>query len=211
MLAAAFGLVAQALPASEASPTRWAVEAGYSHRFWESFSTDSDEQRAYQDRARNGWNLAGDVAVFPFPVPVGIGVAYSRFGRALTDPSIGFPDGTTGRMRDVYTLHYAGPALFYRQALPASFEAVASAGAGWLYYHNHHKAKDYPGVLEGNTWGLQGSLSLDYRPFRFLGVGLGARGVHGSLDALDYNAMRTPFPTLSLTRVDFFAGLRFYP
>ena len=80
-----------------------------------------------------------------------------------------------------------------------------------MYYHNQHEARDYPGVIEGVTLGMHGALSLDYWPFRFVGMGAGARFVHGDLDRLDYNAMRTPFPAISLTRLDLFAGLRFYP
>lgn len=114
-------------------------------------------------------------------------------------------------MRDVYSIHYAGPALFYRQPLPAALELVAQAGAGWLHYHNQHEARDYPGVIEGTTLGLHGGLSLDYRPLRFVGIGAGARFVYGDLERLDYNAMRTPFPSISLARMDLFAGLRFYP
>ena len=41
VLAAVLGLVAQALPAQEASPSRWSLEGGYSHRFFENSEGDA--------------------------------------------------------------------------------------------------------------------------------------------------------------------------
>ena len=67
VVAALVGLVAQALPALEAAPTRWALEAGYSRRFWEESATDSPDQRAYLDQARKGWHLGADVSAIEPP------------------------------------------------------------------------------------------------------------------------------------------------
>jgi hypothetical protein len=210
VLAAVFGLVAQALPAREASPTRWSLEAGYSRRFFEDAPGDTEEQREYQDGARAGGHLGADVSVYPLGGRLGLGVAYSRFKRTLND-SVLYPDLVRGSTRDVYAIHYVAPSVFYRQSLPASLELVAQAGAGWMYYHNQHEARFYPGVIEGVALGLHGGLSLDYRPFRFMGVGAGARFLYGELENVDYNAARTPLPAISLTRFDLFAGVRFYP
>ena len=193
------------------SPSRWSLDGGYSQRFWESSANDPQEQREYQERARNGWNLGGDVSVFPLGGRYGVGLTYARFRRALSDSSVLFPDGIPGSMKDVYTIHYAAPSVFARVPLPAAFEVVGQAGVGWMYYRNQHEARDYPGVIEGVALGMHAAVSVDYRPLPFVGVGIGARFLHGDLDALDYNGMRTPFPAVSLTRLDLFAGVRFYP
>jgi hypothetical protein len=210
ILAGVLGLVALELQALEHAPSRWTFDAGYSHRFFKAADNEIREQRLYQNRARDGWAFGGDVSVYPLE-SFGVGVTFSQFHHTLRDDDIAFPDETRGRMRDVYSMRYAGPAAFYRRRLPLDLELVAQAGAGWLFYHNQHEAKDYPGVLEGLALGLHGGLSLDYRPFRRIGVGLTARFIHGKLDGVDYNAMRIPLPELSLTRADVGVGVRFYP
>jgi hypothetical protein len=199
---------------SPPSPTRWAIDGGYGLRLWDASGVASQEQASYEEKAKRGWVLGGDVSVFPFaPIglkPVGIGVSYFRFMTTITDSDIGFGDGSRGESTDIYLIEFLGPSLSWRQKL-GRVAGIAQAGAGVLYYDNQHQASDFPGVLQSVAFGTYGALSVDYRILSWLGVGVTTRFLYGTLDNLDYNGIRVDVPSISLTRVDFAGGLRFYP
>jgi hypothetical protein len=213
LLAGLLVLAAQSLhgapgPALTPSPTRWAIDAGYGFRLWDA-SGGSSEQQAYEEKAKQGWVLGGDVAVFPLR-NFGIGFAYYRFLSSTSDDDYGFYDGTRGQSTDSYLIEYVGPSLYYKREF-SRITALAQLGAGVIYYDNQHEAEDFPGVLQGVEAGFFGSVSADYKIWHWFGIGLTTRVLYGKLDELDYNGINTPFPAVSLTRIDVAAGIRFYP
>jgi len=80
-----------------------------------------------------------------------------------------------------------------------------------FFYHNEAKAGAFPGVLEGTTLGLHASGAVDLMLTPRFALGFGARFLHGELSTFRYNAIETSTRPLSLSRVDFTAGVRFYP
>jgi hypothetical protein len=88
---------------------------------------------------------------------------------------------------------------------------VANTGAGLFFYRDESRQGTFPGVIEGNALGVHAGLSAEFRVWRWLALGVGVRALHGSLTDLRYNAIDVEYPPLSLTRVDFTSGLRFYP
>src|SRR5690606_26518273 len=88
---------------------------------------------------------------------------------------------------------------------------VTQAGAGMIFYRDESPTGQFPGVLEGRTWGVHAAASAEYKLLSWLGFGVGARMMYGSLKDIHYNAMNTPISPISLARLDLTAGLRFYP
>ena len=190
------------------SPTRWALDAGYGFRLWDTKST-TEERSDYEEKARFGWVLGGDVAVFPWR-HVGLGISYYRFMSETSTSDIGFGDGSRGESTDIYLIEFVGPSLYLKH----DFERVTGIlqlGGGVIYYDNQHQAEDFPGVLQSVAPGFHAILSADYRILPKLAVGLSARFLYGVLDEISYNGIEVPIPPISLTRVDLAAGLRFYP
>jgi hypothetical protein len=213
VLAVSFSLTARKSRAAEAfpyvpAPTRWAIDGGYGLRLWDANDADA-ENREYQEKARHGWLLGGDVAVFPLR-NFGLGFAYYRFLSSTTEEDYGFLDGTRGKSTDTYLIEYVGPSLYFKQDL-SRLVALAQLGAGVVYYDNQHQAKDFPGVLQGAVPGFFGSVSADYKLTRWFGLGITARALVGKIDKLAYNGIDLTLPPISLTRVDLSGGVRFYP
>ena len=192
------------------SRTRLSFDAGAGVRLWD-LSDRSVEERRYLEQSRTGFLMGLDIAVFPVE-RVGLGIAHARFYAAASDDDIAYRDMIRGPARDEFLVHYVAPALFLRRSVYGGRAAlVAQAGAGALIYRNESPRGPFPGVQEGLTPGVHAGLSADVRLSSWLGVGVGARFVHGSLDEVHYNAMETKVPEISLTRVDFLAGFRIYP
>jgi hypothetical protein len=196
-------LQAEAPPA----PTRWAIDAGYGVRIWD--ANGNPEQREYEEKAKRGWILSGDVAVFPFR-HFGAGFSYYRFHSSTTDDDLGFGDGSRGPAMDEYLIEYVGPSLYFKRDF-ARVTALVQAGAGVLYYDNQHEAPDFPGVLQGVEPGFFGSVGADYKLSRHFAVGATARLIYGSLDRISYNGLDVSVPPVSLSRFDLSAGIRYYP
>jgi hypothetical protein len=213
VLAVSFSLAARKSFAAEAfsyipAPTRWAIDGGYGLRLWDANSADP-ENREYQEKARKGWILGGDVAVFPLR-NFGIGFAYYRFLSSTTEKDYGFFDGTRGESTDTYLIEFVGPSLYFRHEL-SRVVALAQMGAGVVYYDNQHQAKDFPGVFQGAVPGFFGSVSADYKLTRWFGVGVTVRTLVGRIEELAYNGIDVTVDPISLTRVDLSGGIRFYP
>jgi hypothetical protein len=179
-------------------------------RLWD-LSGEGKESREYLEQARVGAFFGLDVSVYPWD-RYGLGILHSRFQASASDNDIGFPDSSRGKARDEYEVHFVSPSLFIRHPLAdGRLTLVSHAGLGLLFYRNESPAGKFPGILEGRTWGVQAGTSVDYRILPWLGAGLGIRVLYGALDEVHYNAMETSIPTVSLSRVDLMAGVRFYP
>lgn len=195
---------------SAPSLTRWAVDAALGVRLW-NVDDHSREAREYMEQARFGPAWALDVAAFPWR-RVGAGVSYSGFLAKANDDDIAFDNGARGAARDEYEIHYVAPAVYLSGPFAAGrAELVGQAGAGLIFYRDESPRGQFPGVQEGVTWGLHAAASVDYKVLSWLGVGIGARFLHGSLGEIHYNATTVPVSPISLTRVDVAAGVRFYP
>lgn len=207
-----FLLVIQSVTAREAltppSPTRWALDAGYGFRLWDA-TTTTDERQQYEEKARYGWLLGGDVAVFPWK-HVGLGVSYYRFMSETSDSDIGFGDGSRGESTDIYLIEFVGPSLYLKKDFNR-ITGLIQVGGGVIYYDNQHQAEDFPGVLQSVAPGYHAVLSADYRIHPKFAIGVSARILYGILDEVSYNGIEVPIPAISLTRADFAAGIRFYP
>lgn len=190
--------------------TRWALDGGVALRLWD-LSGEPAEQREYLEQSRIGSVLGVDVSVYPWE-RYGVGLTHSRFHATASDDDLAFPDNSRRPAKDDYTAHYVGPAFFVMHPMAGGRGAlVGQAGMGWLFYRNESPLGAFPGIWEGTTLGLQAAISGDYRVLPWFGVGAGARFIHGTLQNVRYNAMETSIPTLSLTRIDLTAGVRFYP
>jgi hypothetical protein len=212
LIVTAINILAEENSARAPSPTRWALDGGYGLRLWDA-SNGSSEQRAYEEKARQGWVLGGDVSVFPLK-NFGVGVAYHRVMTTITDDDIGFGDGSRGKSTDIYLIEFVGPCLYWKPPVfgrKSPWSGIVQVGGGVIYYDNQHQASDFPGVLQSVAPGYQAALSLDYRVWRWLSVGVTARVLYGTLDELAYNGIDIPVPPISLTRVDLAGGVRFYP
>ena len=190
--------------------TRWSFDAGIGTRLWD-LSGHEPEQRDYLEQARVGSVIGLDISVFPLE-RIGLGIAHARYYAAASDDDIAYHDMLRGSARDEYLIHYIAPALFLRQPfLQGRGALIGQAGVGMLIYRDDSPRGPFPGVQEGVTAGVHLSGSVDFRVLPWLGFGVGARFVHGTLDEVDYNAAATSVPEISLSRVDVLAGLRIYP
>ncbi|MCD6023881.1 MAG: hypothetical protein K0Q91_797 [Fibrobacteria bacterium] len=190
------------------APTRWAIDGGYGLRLWDADGTDPENQ-AYREKARHGWILGGDVAVFPLR-NFGVGMAYYRFLSSTTEKDYAFFDGTRGESKDTYLIEYVGPSLYFKRDL-SRVVALVQLGAGVIYYDNQHQAKDFPGVFQGAVPGYFGSVSADYKVTRWFGLGMTVRALLGRIEDLAYNGIDITLDPISLTRIDLSGGIRFYP
>lgn len=192
------------------SLTRWALDGGFGTRLW-NVSKHSPEERTYLQQARMGPAWAVDVSAFPWQ-RLGAGLAYSGFLAEARDDDIGYGNGSRGAARDHYEIHYVAPAAYWLTPFLAGRAVlVGQAGAGVVFYRNESPTGQFPGVLEGMTWGVHAAASADYKLRPWLGLGIGARLVYGSLRDIHYNAMSTSISPISLARFDVTAGVRFYP
>jgi len=190
--------------------SRWAFDAGFEARLWD-LSEYPAEERAYRRQAGVGSLTGVDISAWPWDA-FGFGVVHTRFHSSAQDDDIGFPDGSRGRAEDDYTIHYVAPSLYARKAVFADrAELVAHAGIGTMFYRNESPAGEFPGLLEGHTWGFHLGASVDYRFAERWAVGLGWRLHHGTIEDVHYNAMSTTVPGISLTRVGAALGVRYYP
>jgi hypothetical protein len=201
------GGAAEAFPYVPA-PTRWAIDGGYGLRVWDANGADP-ENGEYHEKARQGWILGGDVAVFPLR-NFGVGMAYYRFLSSTTEKDYAFFDGTRGESKDAYLIEYVGPSLYFKREFSRAW-ALAQLGAGVVYYDNQHQAKDFPGVFQGAVPGFFGSVSADYKLTRWFGLGMTVRMLVGRVEELAYNGIDVTVDPISLTRVDLSGGIRFYP
>jgi hypothetical protein len=209
VLAGALSIAPQLLAAEHVpSPTRWVLNAGYGLRLWDEGGV-TDEQRRYEEKAKRGLLLGGDVAVFPLE-NFGLGMSYYRFQSSTTDDDLAFYDGARGKSTDTYLIEYVGPALYYKRDF-SRFIGLVQAGAGVIYYDNQHEARDFPGVLQDAVPGFFGSLGADYKLASWFGVGLTARILYGKTNNLVYNGAPSGLSPISLTRIDMAGGIRFYP
>jgi hypothetical protein len=192
------------------SSTRWAFDGGLGIRLWD-LSGESAEQREYLQQGRVGSITGLDVSVYPWQ-PFGVGLVHAWFHATASEQNMLFADSSRGPARDVYEVHHVGPAFFIAHPLAGGrLTVVGQTGIGWLFYRNESKTGQFPGILEGHTWGLHAGASVDYRIAPWVGIGLGVRALYGTLDGVQYNVMETTIPPLSLSRFDFIAGIRFYP
>jgi hypothetical protein len=190
--------------------TRWAFDVGYEARLWDLSGYPAEEQE-YREQAGAGSVAGVDISAWPWGA-LGFGVVHTRFHAAAKDGDIGFPDGSRGPAEDDYTIHYVAPALYARRALFAErVELVAHAGIGTMFYRNESPTGEFPGLLEGHTWGAHMGASADYRFAERWAVGFGMRLHHGTIEDVHYNAMPITVPGISLTRVGATFGLRYYP
>jgi hypothetical protein len=193
-----------------AAPTRWALDVGSEARLWD-LSDYPAEERAYREQAGTGSLTGVDISAWPWK-SFGFGVVHTRFHANAHADSLGFPDGSRRRAEDDYTIHYVAPAVYARRAFFAErVELVAHAGVGTMFYRNESPTGEFPGLLEGHTWGAHVGASADYRFAARWGVGLGVRFHHGTIEDVHYNAMPTTVPGISLTRIGAAVGVRYYP
>ena len=196
------------------APTRWAIDAGYAYRLWESSSQATPAQRDYENRAKHGLILGGEVAAFPWE-HLGLGVVFNQFHSAVSGHNLEEEEDLNDFSRDSYLIRYAGPVLYFKREA-GNFAALAQIGAGCFFYANDHATGDFPGVIQSQVPGIQAGLSLDYRIFRYAGIGITARAMHGLVKWVDYNGIHISLSELqvadiSLTRLDVAVGIRLYP
>jgi hypothetical protein len=200
---------ASGLLADEAAPTRWVLDAGWGVRLWDNANLSKSE-RNYLEQARVGGVYALDISVFPWK-SWGLGLVHARFAASASDSDMTFPDESHGEARDHYVITYTAPSVYVTRACGEKLRLVGSAGAGMLAYRDEADKGAFPGVLEGATWGVHAAGSIDVMLSRRFAVGFGVRALYGRLSDLRYNAIETSTPPLSLSRVDFGAGIRVYP
>jgi hypothetical protein len=190
--------------------TRWAFDAGFEARLWDLSGYPAEEQE-YRKQAGLGSVMGVDISAWPWDA-FGFGVVLTRFHSSAQDHDIGFPDGSRGHAEDDYAIHYVAPALYARRSIfTERVELVAHAGVGMMFYRNESPTGQFPGLLEGHTWGAHMGASVDYRFAARWAMGLGMRLHHGTIEDVHYNAMSTTVPGISLTRVGAAVGLRYYP
>jgi hypothetical protein len=202
-------LGAAGLLADDASPTRWSLDAGWGVRLWDNGNLSKSE-RNYLEQARVGGAYALDVSVFPWKT-WGFGLVHARFTASASDSDMAFPDESRGEARDHYVITYTAPSAQVTRAYGEKLRLVGGAGAGVLTYRDEAEKGAFPGILEGTTWGLHAAGSVDVLLSRRFAVGFGVRALYGRLSEFRYNAIETTMPALSLSRVDFGVGLRYYP
>jgi hypothetical protein len=194
--------------------TRWAMDGGLGLRLWDN-GDFTREERTHLEKARAGSILGLGIAVFPWDNGLGVGVMHSRFHAKASSANTMFRDSTSGPQNDDFTIHYVGSTVHYIHWFGAGgrprWAAVAEAGGGIFFYRDESTKGPFAGIQEGRTLGLHAAVSADYRILRWLAVGGGVRMLHGDVSEVHYNAMETSIPSVSMSRVDFLAGLRFYP
>jgi hypothetical protein len=211
MLRAAVILLAAAAGAfaADGSPTRWAGDVGWGVRLWDN-SDASPAEREYLEQARVGNVFSLDISVFPWK-NWGLGLVHAQFSASASDSNVTFVDKSQGSARDDYRIFYTGPGLYVMRPVGQKLRLVGSAGAGLFFYRNEAEKGAFPGVLEGSTLGFHASGSADVLITSRFAVGFGTRAFYGELEDFKYNAIKTRTRPLSLSRVDFGVGIRFYP
>ncbi len=206
---AALLLLSKAAVAQGPSPTRWAVDAGWGVRFWDNAGQSADEKKYFQ-QARTGEVYGLEVSAHPWK-HAGIGLSLSMFAASAHEANMTFQDQSQGRAKDEFRIVYLAPTAYLARELGERVRLLGSAGAGWIFYRNESRAGAFPGVLEGTAPGLHAAAAADFLLSPRFGVGFGVRAIHGELERIRYNAISTSYGTISLTRVDFIAGIRIYP
>jgi hypothetical protein len=194
--------------AGDASPSRWSLDGGWGIRLWDNAGVPEAE-REYLEQARVGRVYGFDVSVFPWK-HWGLGIQQARFFASASDTNVTFVDKSMGDARDEYRILYVAPAVYATREVADKIRLTGNAGAGVFFYHNEAKEGPFPGVLEGTTPGIHASGAVDLMLTSRFAVGFGVRALYGELEKLRYNAIPAR-SSLSLSRVDFTAGIRFYP
>ncbi|HEX2613201.1 MAG TPA: hypothetical protein VHO02_06390 [Fibrobacteria bacterium] len=178
-------------------------------RLWDN-SASSSAERKYLEQARVGGVYGLDISVSPWK-HWGLGLLHTQFFASASDSNVTFVDKSQGSARDKYRIFYTAPGIYVMQPVGEKLRLVGNAGAGIFFYRNEAEKGAFPGVLEGSALGFHAAGSADVLVVPRFAIGFGARAFYGELDDFRYNAIKTHTRPLSLSRVDFGVGVRFYP
>lgn len=206
---ALFLLAAGLVHAGDAAPTRWALDAGWGVRLWDN-SGIPEAERHYLEKSRVGGTWGLDVSAYPWK-RWGFGIQHAEFSASASDSNATFADNSKGNLRDAYRIFYTAPAVCVMRSVGKNMRLAGNAGAGVFFYRNESRAGAFPGVLEGSTLGLHAAGGIDLMIAPRLALGFGIRLLYGTLEKIRYNAIETSTRPISLSRLDFGVGLRFYP
>lgn len=193
----------------DTAASRWTFEVGWGVRLGEN-QGQTPEEREYFEQARMGEVYGVNVSAYPWK-HVGFGVDFAHFFASVYKANMTFLDQSRGRAEDDFQIVYLAPAVYLRRDVATRLRLLASVGAGWAFYRNETRAGAFPGVQEGLAPVMQATGGFDFFLSRRVAVGGGVRAMHGKLDEVRYNAIPVSPVTISLMRLDFLVGLRFYP
>jgi len=136
----------------------------------------------------------------------GLGAKYSFFTSSAQIDFIvksygdDFPTYVCVGIKEKQYIHYIGPSIIFRQWLGKNrkFQFSEMFSTGYVHYRDELRMNATfnldNALIEGNTWGMNGGISLDYYPVSWLSIGVNSGFTYARLTKLrisDKNTSQT--------------------
>ncbi|MBN1781202.1 hypothetical protein JW948_08770 [bacterium] len=219
----AFQSPAEPAPASQLDrPLQIRLGAGYGKRIGDLSQNIPPEFSSYHNGLKSGFSLFSDLAYFHKP-SLGYGLMLSQWWTDRKKSDQIFVHNDTGLPRDLGDIQnsirilYLGPSLFIRQPLShPKMSLVASATGGYLHFTDDqtvtYTLNDPPvtekETIEGSTFGMGGTLGLQYRVSPSVGIHAVIDFLFGTLSRPDTESNLYQ-DRISLNRLDLMLGAVF--
>ncbi|MCH2215064.1 MAG: hypothetical protein MK086_07840 [Flavobacteriales bacterium] len=151
---------------------------------------------------------------------LGLGFNYNKYNAthqiqgSIEDLETG--DVFFGTISDDVEITFFGPSVMGRHFFDPSWHINFSGSIGYMGFRNRSKVVLFDIEQEANTLGIVGDFGLEHMFARNLGIGIGVNFVLGGFTSFEetVDGVTTTIELEgggeSLTRVGFFAGMRFY-
>jgi hypothetical protein len=186
------------------------ADVGYSHRFAITPDSISSSYAHHKKQLLKGSNYNFELNFYQ--EGYGLGFKVCSFSSSISSDSVKINDFGTGKLSDKILMNYY--ALQYTrlsQFKDTHFYYGYKGGIGLLYYYNDNISIEEKNKIKGKTWGVHGSIGIDYLLLKNVAFGVNINAILAVLNELNKNGYTEKLNQKeNILRFDFNAGIRIY-
>ena len=145
------------------------LNSGFSYRLMTMKDTVSESFQSYFNRKRPGINY--NIEAVWYSENQGVGLRFNSFLNSVSGKNIYLsPVENVDKNEDIRITYYSLQYHFRKQIRKSRFRLELCGGIGYVTYHSDGKELAEEILITGNTVGINGTIFLDYRVFKFLSI-----------------------------------------